>query len=463
MSSELSEYLDPKSCPADRPPYLRFSSTTRQLHDSVDASMRRHGVAYLHPEDPTLQLDMLGSRHMSDWQERKVTAVFEGECCWSDLHQFYARYGVEVARELIGKIRELEAARGVLLTDCGMQAVALTVDTLAVPGGHAILMRGSYNKSRRYLEWLSGRLKFELTIVDELDQAALRSHIRENTFLVFGETYTNPRLLALDPEALGSTCLEARREGSRSLRLVIDDTIVTPWGLRTPLLETPGVDVVVASGTKALGGQDRDLWGYIASNQVDFLNETQDLIAMRGGALDWRRARVILEGLDAAREAHEKRCQSATEVARFLANHPAVEEVHHPSLPDHPQRELIERHYTRPASLLSFRVRGLDEERTRHFGDVLATCRVFRYAGSFDGLTSKVNHHRTVSEYFTQEEELEKAGITRLIRLGIGTEPTGDLIASLNWALHHHASLSEADILEWQRHREKELGLPAER
>ena len=91
----------------------------------------------------------------------------------------------------------------------------------------------------------------------------------------------------------------------------------------------------------------------------------------------------------------------------------------------------------RHGSLLSFRVAGADEDRTRHYADVLATCVIVRYALSFDGLATKVNHHKTVSEYFTPPDQLRRNGFDRLIRLAVGLEDADDLIAALNWTLHH--------------------------
>ena len=87
-----------------------------------------------------------------------------------------------------------------------------------------------------------------------------------------------------------------------------------------------------------------------------------------------------------------------------------------------------------------------DEERTRHFADVLATTVIVRYALSFDGLATKVNHHRTVSEYFTAPDQLKRNGFDRLIRLAVGLEDADDLIAALNWTLHHGAAVTAADI-----------------
>ena len=87
----------------------------------------------------------------------------------------------------------------------------------------------------------------------------------------------------------------AARERAPGLRLVIDSTIATPWAFRAPLLDQ-GVDVVLGSGTKALGGTDRDLWGYIAANDVSLANSVMDLVAMRGGILDGRGPTPIQAG-----------------------------------------------------------------------------------------------------------------------------------------------------------------------
>ena len=180
---------------------------------------------------------------------------------------------------------------------------------------------------------------------------------------------------------------------------------------------------------------------------------------MRGGILDWRRATAIASTFDEADAAHAQRSDTAARVAAFLAQHPAVSEVFHPSLPDHPDAAAIARHYVRTGSLLSFRVAGADEARTRHFADVLATCVIVRYALSFDGLATKVNHHQTVSEYFTPPAQLRRNGFDRLIRLAVGLEDADDLIAALNWTLHHGAAVTASEIQAWQRERMAALGV----
>ena len=103
-------------------------------------------------------------------------------------------------------------------------------------------------------------------------------------------------------------------------------------------------------------------------------------------------------------------------------------------------------------------MKDADEARTQHLADVLATCVIVRYALSFDGLATKVNHHRTVSEYFTALEQLKRNGFDRLIRLAMGMEDADDVIAALNWTLHHGDGVSAADVTAWQQQRAGALG-----
>ena len=459
----VAEWLDAASSPAERPPLTAMSAQTRRLHEAIDAHTRRTGIPYLHPDEPTVQLDLLGSANVIEWQEGKAAFLFASEGCWSELPPLYARYGTRATAILIAKLKALEQAGSVLVCDSGMQATALVFDVLMAPGAHAVLMRQVYNKTRSYLEWLAGRIGGSVTIVDDGDPGALAAAIRPETRFVFAETFTNPLVRAQDLDALRAVMQQARTRAP-GIKLVLDTTIASPWAFRAPPLQTC-VDIIVASGTKSLGGNDRDMWGYIATNDTQCANAVMDLIAMRGGILDWRRASAVAAAFDSAGEAHAARSATAAKVAAFLHRHPMVSEVFHPSLPDHPDRRAIDAHYVRHGSLLSFRVKDADgslaarEDRARHFADVLATTVIVRYALSFDGLTTKVNHHRTVSEYFTAPEQLKRNGFDRLIRLAIGREEADDLIAALNWTLHHGDRVSAADIAQWQQQRAAALGI----
>ena len=453
----IADWLDPKSCPSERPSLDAMSQATRDLHGAIDAHARRTGIPYLHPDEPTVQLDLLGSKQVIEWQEGKAAFLFASEGCWSELPHLYARYGTTATAELIARLKGLEHASAALVCDSGMQATALAFDILMEPGAHAVLMRQVYNKTRSYLEWMAARVGGSVTVVDDGDAAALAAAITPATRFVFAETFTNPLVRAQDFDALRQV-IDRARATAPALRFVLDTTIASPWAFKTPPLQN-GVDIIVASGTKSLGGNDRDMWGYLATNDTPFANSVMDLIAMRGGILDWRRAAAVAAAFDGASESHARRSATASKVAAFLSAHPRVSEVFHPSLPNHPDRAAIDAQYARHGSMLSFRIAGANEDQARHFADVLATTVIVRYALSFDGLATKVNHHRTVSEYFTAPGQLKRNGFDRLIRLAVGLEGADDVIAALNWTLHHGGGISPADIEGWQRDRAASLGI----
>ena len=420
----LDAWLDPRGAPEARPPRAAMAEATRALHDGVDRN-----APWLHPTQRTLQRDLGSSDGVAAWQEGKARFVAARDGAWSELPHLYARYGTEGTSALIRELRALEHARCAIVTDCGMQAVALVVDALLRPGAHAVVMRQVYNKTRAFFEASAKRIGSTVTFVDDGDLAALAAALRSDTCMIFAETFTNPLGRAQDVAALVAL---ARGAGAR---LVIDSTIATPWAMKTPLLER-GVTVVVGSLTKALGGQDAAMGGYIATNDAEIANQVMDTIAMRGGILDDDRARRVVGHLPQAERDHARRCATAARVAAFLAGHPRVERVFHPSRPDHPDAAVIARDYQRTGSLLAFRVAGVDEAGHRRLADALVSCGILRFALSFDGIVTKVNHHRTVSEYFTPAELVARLGIDRLIRLGIGLEEPDDLIACLNWTLH---------------------------
>ena len=422
----IRDYLDPASAPAAPPPRDQMAPETQALHAAIDRN-----APWLHPELRTIQRDLRGSPAVVEWQESKVGFMLRGDGAWSQLPHLYARYGTEGTTELIDQLRALEGgASCALVADCGMQAVALVADQLVMRGAHGIVMRQVYNKTRTFFEGQAKRVGATITLVDDGDLAGIAAALRPETRFVFAETFTNPLVRAQDIPAL-----VALAHRIPAALLVIDSTIATPWGLKQPLL-AQGVDVVVGSLTKAIGGQDAALGGYIATNHAELANQIMDAIAMRGGILDDARARQVTANLAQAERDHAQRCATAAKVAAFLAGHPKIEAVFHPSLPGHPDAAVIARDYARTGSLLSFRVAGANELDHRAIADRLVSTGVPRLALSFDGLVTKVNHHRTVSEYFTPKETVERLGVDRLIRIGIGLEAADDLIACFNWALH---------------------------
>ncbi|MFN8060545.1 MAG: PLP-dependent transferase, partial [Vicinamibacterales bacterium] len=308
----ISAWLDPAGCPGERPPLDAMAADTRALHTSLDAHARRAGVPYLHPDDPTVQVDLFGSARVTAWQEAKAACLFATDASWSELEPLYGRYGTTATKALVARVKALEQASTAIVCDSGMQATALVFDVLMTPGAHAILFGQVYNKTRVYIEWLTERLGGAVTLVEDGDIGALVGAIRPTTRLVFGETFTNPLVRAKNLGALREAIASARHRAP-GLTLALDSTVATPWAITTPLLDH-GVQVVVASGTKALSGSDRDLWGYVATRDSTLGNAVMDLVAMRGGILDWRRATAILGDLELAEGRHARRSDTASRV-----------------------------------------------------------------------------------------------------------------------------------------------------
>ncbi len=423
----LAPWLDAATCPPTPPPRGLWEARTRALHDAVDAAADADG-RWLHPEGDTVQQDLGSHDTVEAWQEAKAAFLFGAEGCWSSLEPLYARYGAPQTRALVGALAEAYGGVGAVVTDSGMSAMGLLADALVTPGAHVVVVGEVYNKTRSLLRWAAERVGGAFDEVADAD--ALPAALRPATRLVMGELVSNPLGEVLDAVAV----LAAVRASSPDARVVVDDTLVTPWGARTPLLDL-GVDVVTGSLTKALSGDDRTLGGYVVSRRSELLNRVMDLQALRGGVLDRRRAGAVAAGLEPARARFARRCASANLLARWLAAHPRVERVHHPSTTGGALAEALLVAAPMPGSVVSFRVRDLDDAGHRALADRIGGQGLVRVALSFDGLVTKVNHHRTVSEYFTAPAELRRRGLDRLVRLGVGVEDPATVAAVIGWAL----------------------------
>ena len=412
------------------PPSLDEASPhTQRLHKGINRYAQQCGYPYLNPESPTVQIDLFHGDRVADWQNAKASAAMLGTTSSSTLEPIYARYATHETNKLINSICRIENSAAALVTDSGMQACALIMDALIRPGSHILMSEQVYAKTKSFLEWTAARMNVEFNYVNHLTPDVLRRDVLPNTTLVLGETFSNPLMRALDLEGLSNTVVALRESYAPGLRLVIDHTISTPYGSNSPMLNYPGIDAVLTAGTKAMGGHDQDIWGYVASNRIGLINTLADLQSMRGGVLSWRSAKSINDHLGSTEALFKQRCASASEVVEFLEKHPEIGEVFfHPSSHRHVDAEIAQSQYKLHGSLLSFRLKNADDEhQVGHFCNVLAATTLFRYALSFDGLVSKVNHHTTVSEFFTPPGKLRSLNIDRLVRLAIGTEESQDL------------------------------------
>ncbi|MBM4422785.1 MAG: cystathionine gamma-synthase [Chloroflexi bacterium] len=333
----------------------------------------------------------------------------------------YSRTGNPTRAALEACLAALEGGKHGLAFASGMAAID-TVFRLAAAGEHVLAGNDVYGGTFRLLDKILKDYGIEYTFVEMTDLAAVRDGLRPNTRLVWLETPTNPRLKIFDIRAIADL---AHANGPRTL-MGVDNTFATPY-LQRPL--ELGADIVAHSTTKYLGGHS-DVIGGAAILDDDAIHERlkflQNAIGAVPGPMDcW----LVLRGVKTLPVRMDRHAGNALAVAQFLADHPAVDEVIYPGLPDHPQHALAMRQMRNGGGMISFVVRGGADAARR----VAERTRLFALAESLGGIESLIEIPAAMTHASTQGSPLEvSAG---LIRISVGLESKDDLIADLRSAL----------------------------
>ena len=354
------------------------------------------------------------------------------------------------------RIAALEGGTAALATASGAAAITYTFQALAAAGEHIVAAKtiygGTYNLLAHTLPLTSG---ITATFVDPEEEGAFETAIRENTKAVFVETLGNPNSNVADLEKLAQT---AHRHG---IPLVVDSTFATPYLVR-PI--EYGADIVVHSATKFIGGHGTALGGVIvdsgrfdwkASGKYPWISEPNPsyhgvsfaeaapgaafvtyvravLLRDTGATLSPFHAFLLLQGLETLSLRVERHVENALKIAAWLAAHPQVEAVHHPSLESEPTHALYEKYLPRGGgSIFTFEIKG-DAQTAKEFIDNLP---IFSLLANVADVKSLVIHPATTTHSQCTKEELEEQGIRpNTIRLSIGIEKAEDLIAALETA-----------------------------
>ena len=334
----------------------------------------------------------------------------------------YGRYGNPTQSTVERKLAELEGGEAALLFASGMCAITSTLLTMLSAGSHMILTDDCYRRTRQFCLTFLKRLGIEATVVPMGDYRALEAAIRDNTRLIFSETPTNPYLRILD---LPRVVDIARRH---RLKVIVDSTFATPCNLRP--LEF-GVDLVIHSATKYLGGHN-DLLAGVVIGSAPMIAALKEAQAMLGGIVDPHNAYLLLRGLKTLAIRVAKQNENGLKVARFLESHPKVRRVYYPGLPSHPDHELARRLMAGFGGVVSFELDG-DLEQTSAFIDAL---RIPYIGPSLGGVESIIEQPALMSHFTLDREERLKLGIKdELVRYALGIEDAQDLIADLEQAL----------------------------
>ena len=378
-----------------------------------------------------------------------------------------ARFGLQDAGNIYGRltnttqdvfekrIASLEGGVAALAVASGAAAISYTIQALAQNGGHIVAQKTIYGGSYNLLAHTLPNFGIRTSFVDIHDLAAVEAAIESDTRAIYIEVLGNPNSDIPDLDAISAL---AHRYG---LPVVADNTFGTPFLIR-PIEH--GADIVVHSATKFIGGHGTTLGGVIvdsgnfdwgksgkypaiaapnpsyhgvsftaAAGPAAFVTYIRAILLRDTGAcISPFAAFLLLQGTETLSLRLERHAENTKKVVDFLANHPQVEKVNHPALPDHPQHELYKRYFPNGgASIFTFEIKGGVKE-AHAFIDHL---QIFSLLANVADVKSLVIHPATTTHSQLSEEELLEQGIKpNTIRLSIGTEHIDDILEDLSQA-----------------------------
>lgn len=377
-----------------------------------------HAGRSVHESAGSLTPPIVHSAPFSFESTRELLDFLEGRS--SRTQPEYGRMGNPTIRYVEKRLAALEGVEETRLFSSGMAAVTTLFLSLLRSGDHIVLTRDSYRRIRDFGSFL-GKFGVNSSIADCSTQA-IESALRPETRLVFTEVPTNPYLNFVDLEKL---VLLTR---PRSILSVVDSTFATPINLRPSEF---GVDLIVQSATKYLGGHN-DLIAGVLSGSADLVRPVADMLMTLGTISDASTAFLLNRGLKSLSLRMERQNVTGERVARFLEAHPRISRVFYPGLESHPHHEIARKYMSGFGGVVSFEVDG-DFHETAHFLDRLE---IPHLAPSLGGVESMVEQVAVMSYWNLPPEERLKLGIPdNLVRLSVGIEEAEDLISDLQQAL----------------------------
>ena len=370
----------------------------------------------------------------------------------TDAGNIYGRLTNSTQDVLEKRVAALEGGVAALALASGAAAISYTIEALAADGGHIVAQKTIYGGSYNLLEHTLPHYGITTTFVDAHNLKEVEDAIQPDTRAIYLETLGNPNSDIPDIDAIAEI---AHKHG---LPLVIDNTFGTPYLIR-PIEH--GADIVVHSATKFLGGHGTTLGGIIvdagtfdwkASGKYPAIAEPNPsyhgvsfveaagpaafvtyiraiLLRDTGATISPFNAFLLLQGIETLSLRLERHAENTRKVVEFLTNHPQVEKVNHPSLPEHPDHALYEKYFPNGgASIFTFEIKGGQAEAHKFIDNL----KIFSLLANVADVKSLVIHPATTTHSQLTDEELADQGIKQnTIRLSIGTEHIDDILADL--------------------------------
>ena len=370
----------------------------------------------------------------------------------ADAGNIYGRLTNSTQEVLEKRLAALEGGSAALAVASGAAAISYTIEALAANGGHIVAQKTIYGGSFNLLAHTLPQYGIRTTFVNIHDLAEVEAAITDDTRAIFLETLGNPNSDIPDIDAV------AEIAHAHGIPVVIDNTFGTPYLIR-PIEH--GADIVVHSATKLIGGHGTTLGGiivesgkfdwsasgkypniaapnpsyhgvsfYAAVGPAAFVTYIRAILLRdTGAAISPFNAFLLLQGVETLSLRLERHAENTKKVVEFLKNHPKVDKVNHPSLPEHPDHALYERYFPNGGgSIFTFDVKGGQEEAWKFIDNL----EIFSLLANVADVKSLVIHPASTTHSQLTEEELLDQGIRpSTIRLSIGTEHIDDIIADL--------------------------------
>ncbi len=370
----------------------------------------------------------------------------------ADAGNIYGRLTNSTQDVLEKRIAALEGGVAALALASGAAAITYTIQALAAGGGHIVAQKTIYGGTYNLLAHTLPGYGITTTFVDAHNLEEIENAIKEDTRAIYLETLGNPNSDIPDIDAV------AELAHKYNLPLVVDNTFGTPYLIR-PVEH--GADIVVHSATKFIGGHGTTLGGIIVDSGrfdwkksgrysaiadpnpsyhgVSFVDAAGPaafvtyiraiLLRDTGATISPFNAFLLLQGVETLSLRLDRHVENTAKVVKYLSEHPQVEHVNHPSLPEHPDHELYNRYFPNGgASIFTFEIKGGQEEAHKFIDNL----KIFSLLANVADVKSLVIHPATTTHSQLSDEELADQGIRpNTIRLSIGTEHIDDIIEDL--------------------------------
>lgn len=340
---------------------------------------------------------------------------------------FYHRHGNPVSSQAAEVVAQLEGTEAALLTATGMAAISTAILTVVKAGDHVVAQQSHYSAASILLKELLPQFGVAVSYFDQGDNASFVKALRDDTALIYLETPSNPNLAVTDLAYVGKVAKQ------RGITTICDNTFASPINQRPCDF---GIDIVVHSATKYLGGHS-DLTAGVICGTEETVNKAWKKLLSLGGALAPFDAWLLLRGLRTLSLRVNQINVNALALAKWLERHPHIAHVGYCGLPSHPQHELAKKQMKGFTGMLCVEVAGVDErEQFARAQEVLNRLKFFANAASLGGVESLAVHPASMWGLHHSPEQKLKAGINDgMLRISVGIEHVDDLIGDFEQAL----------------------------